>query len=54
MAWADLMISYPAEEEILPLKRRPSLPSEKRAPVKRRRASQRVQRGKTRKLATNP
>ncbi|KAG1776819.1 hypothetical protein EV702DRAFT_1268704 [Suillus placidus] len=42
--------SLPAEEEIVPLKRRPSLPTEECAPVKRRRASQGVQRGKTRKF----
>ncbi|KAG2342639.1 hypothetical protein BDR05DRAFT_963842 [Suillus weaverae] len=42
--------SLPAEEEIVPLKRRPSLPTEECAPVKRGRASQRVQRGKTRKI----
>ncbi|KAG1771883.1 hypothetical protein EV702DRAFT_1048813 [Suillus placidus] len=41
--------SLPDEEEIVPLKRRTSLPTEECAPVKRRRASQRVQRGKTRK-----
>ncbi|KAG2345978.1 hypothetical protein BDR05DRAFT_960287, partial [Suillus weaverae] len=42
--------SLPAEEEIVPLpKRRPSLPTEECAPVKRRRAWQRVQTGKTRR-----
>ncbi|KAG1853031.1 hypothetical protein F4604DRAFT_1629001, partial [Suillus subluteus] len=34
--------SLPAEEEIAPVKRRPSLPAEECAPVKRRRASKRV------------
>ncbi|KAG2336013.1 hypothetical protein BDR05DRAFT_1006256 [Suillus weaverae] len=34
--------SLPAEEEIVPLQRRPSLPTEECAPVKRRRASQRA------------
>ncbi|KAG2742725.1 hypothetical protein P692DRAFT_201795416, partial [Suillus brevipes Sb2] len=34
-----------AEEEIVLLKRCPSLPTEDSAPIKRRRASQRVQRG---------
>ncbi|KAG2337739.1 hypothetical protein BDR05DRAFT_969848 [Suillus weaverae] len=38
--------SLPAEEEIVLLQRRPSLPTEECAPVKRRRASQRVHRGK--------
>ncbi|KAG2751053.1 hypothetical protein P692DRAFT_20831724 [Suillus brevipes Sb2] len=35
-----------AEEEIVLLKRSPSLPTEDSAPIKCRRASQRVQRGK--------
>jgi hypothetical protein len=38
-----------AEEEIVPLKRCPSLPTEDSAPVKCRRVSQRVQRGLKRK-----
>lgn len=37
-----------AEEEIVPLKRCPSLPTEECAPVKRRLASQRIRRGKKR------
>ncbi|KAG1887867.1 hypothetical protein F4604DRAFT_1675011 [Suillus subluteus] len=41
--------SLPAEEEIAPVKRRPSLPAEECAPVKRRCGSKRVQRGRKRK-----
>ncbi|KAG1886689.1 hypothetical protein F4604DRAFT_1283752 [Suillus subluteus] len=41
--------SLPAEEEIAPVKRRPSLPAEECAPVKRQRASKRVRRGRKRK-----
>ncbi|KAG1884367.1 hypothetical protein F4604DRAFT_1978282 [Suillus subluteus] len=41
--------SLPAEEEIAPVKRRPSLPAEECTPVKRRRGSKRVQRGRKRK-----
>ncbi|KAG2038453.1 hypothetical protein BDR03DRAFT_306709 [Suillus americanus] len=41
--------SLPAEDEIAHVKRRHSLPAEECAPVKRRRASKRVQRGEKRK-----
>ncbi|KAG1875441.1 hypothetical protein DFJ58DRAFT_756335 [Suillus subalutaceus] len=43
------LTALPVEEEIAPVKRRPSLPAEECAPVKRRRASKRVQRGRKRK-----
>ncbi|KAG1887193.1 hypothetical protein F4604DRAFT_1917004 [Suillus subluteus] len=41
--------SLPAEEDIAPVKRHPSLPAEECAPVKRQCASKKVQRGRKRK-----